>query len=261
MMPIIDFGSLHIPTFFLVISLSLSCLMFVLSERVQIFGKDRKIAFDLSLLLMLAGFLGGRLMHVFFEEWEYYSMDPRRIFEFWRGGFVYYGGLLFCFVAALIYCRVKKISFLEWADFFAPLFSLSHALGRIGCLLSGCCFGQYCELPWALDGRHPTVLYLFFGEIAILFVLLHYEQSNQPRKVGELFAKWILLHSVLRLNVEFFRDDFRGRFFDIPPFGYLSVSQVISLILMIGVGLFYVIQRNWGQAQDAKPLRPPPPPV
>ena len=66
MMPIIDFGSLHIPTFFLVISLSLSGLLLLLSERVELYKINRKIAFDFAILLMVSGFIGGRLMHIFF---------------------------------------------------------------------------------------------------------------------------------------------------------------------------------------------------
>jgi phosphatidylglycerol:prolipoprotein diacylglycerol transferase len=226
------------PSYFLVISISLSILLLMLSLRVDKFGKDRKIAFDLAIVLMFSGFVGGRLLHVFFEEWDYYRMDPERIFEFWKGGFVYFGGVIGAFIACPIYLKLKKQSFLEWADFFAPLFSLSHALGRIGCLLSGCCYGAYCTLPWAVEGRHPTVLYLIFGEIIIFCFLMIYERNRSlPR--GHLFAKWLLLHSIVRLNVEYFRDDFRGAFFHVPPFGNLSISQVICLILIAGVFVFY----------------------
>ncbi|MGZ3690813.1 MAG: prolipoprotein diacylglyceryl transferase family protein, partial [Pseudobdellovibrio sp.] len=98
MMPIVDFGSIHIPTFFLVISISLSCLLVILSNRVDLFHKNRKIAFDLAIIIMVSGFVGGRLLHVFFEEWDYYSQDLMRIFEFWRGGFVYFGGMFTAFI-------------------------------------------------------------------------------------------------------------------------------------------------------------------
>ena len=257
MMPIVDFGNIHIPSFFLVISLSLSALLVVLSNRVDIFRRDRKVAFDLAIIIMLSGFVGGRLLHVFFEEWNYYSQDYSRIFEFWRGGFVYYGGMFTAFAATFAYAKYRKIDYLEWADFFTPLLSLGVAFGRIGCLLSGCCFGQYCDLPWALEGRHPTVLYLFFGEIAILFVILNLEQRKGYYLKGHLFAKWVLLHSLLRLNVEYFRDDFRGMFFHVPLFGLISISQVISLILIAAVFVFYYVTRN----AKGLGLTPPPPPT
>ena len=149
-----------------------------------------------------------------------------------------------CLLAGFIYTRVRKISFAEWADFFAPLFSLSHALGRVGCLLSGCCFGRYCTLPWALEGRHPTALYLIIGESFIFLLILMFEQQQVYKRPGFLFAKWLLFHSLLRFNVEYFRDDFRGVFFDFPLLGLLSVSQVISLVIIVGIGVFFVVKRE-----------------
>lgn len=257
MYPIIDFGTLHIPTFFIVISLSLSGLLIALSNRVDLFLKDRKIAYDFAIIIMLSGFVGGRIMHIIFEEPEYYAMQPSRMLEFWNGGFVYFGGMITSFIACIIYAKIKKQKILDWADFFTPLLSLSHAFGRIGCLLAGCCYGAACDLPWALDDRHPTVLYLFFGEIVILFVLLGYEQAKHKMPSGHLFAKWILLHSVLRLNVEYFRNDYRGDFYNIPPFGHISISQIISLILIVLSTVFFVLESR----KRAKNLVPPPPPI
>lgn len=244
MIPFINLGSLQIPTFFLVISVSLSGLLFFLSYRVDSFARDRKIAFDIALLLMAAGFIGGRLMHIFYEEWDYYKANPEQIFYFWNGGFVFLGGLIFCLIAGFIFARYKKINFLEWADFFTPLFSLSHALGRIGCFLSGCCFGAQCALPWASAGRHPTALYLFFGELVIFLYLLLAEKKQIYKFSGGLFVKWLLLHSLLRFSIEYFRDDFRGLFIRLPLLGSLSVSQIISLVIIISSLVFFYFQKK-----------------
>lgn len=235
MIPYITFGSLQLPTFFLVISFSLSGLLLLLSYRVEQFSKNRKLAFDISLLLMLSGFIGGRLMHVFYEEWDYYLINPWQILAFWNGGFVFLGGLIACLITGTIYAKVKQISFGEWADFFTPLFSLAHALGRIGCFLSGCCFGSICFLPWAYSGRHPTALYLAVGEFVIFLILLLLEAQKTYKVRGSLFVKWLLLHSLLRFNVEYFRDDFRGLFI----YG-LSISQIISLLIICFCIGFYI---------------------
>jgi phosphatidylglycerol---prolipoprotein diacylglyceryl transferase len=233
MIPILHIGSFQIPTFFLVISLSLTALLFLLSYRVEHFSANRKIAYDIALLMMVSGFIGGRLFHVIYEEWDFYAKDPMQILYFWNGGFVFLGGLVTCLITGFIYARVKKISFAEWTDFFTPLFSLAHALGRLGCVFSGCCFGSVCFLPWALDGRHPTALYLVVGEFFIFLLLLLFESQKTYKVKGSLFAKWLLLHSLLRFNVEYFRDDFRGLFFKVPLLGSLSISQVISLVIIL----------------------------
>lgn len=238
-MPFIPFGALQIPTFFLVISISLTVLLFFLSHRVDHLGFDRRTAFDISLLLMIAGFTGGRLLHVFYEEWPYYRENPERILYFWNGGFVFFGGLIFCVVAGYAYARIRKISFPRWADFFAPLLSLGHALGRVGCLMSGCCYGTYCTLPWAYDGRHPTVLYMIFAELAIFAVLLLTEKRRWLPRPGSLLALWLLLHSAVRFWVEYYRDDFRGVFLRLPLFGSLSISQLISLAVIFVCLVFF----------------------
>lgn len=248
MLPILQFntfiGTLQIPTFFVVISLSLTCLLFLLSYRVDRFFKDRKLAFSIAILLMIAGFTGGRLMHVFYEEWTYYQTHLAQIFFFWNGGFVYLGGLIFCLIFGFLFARYKKINFLVWADFFTPLFSLSHVLGRLGCFLSGCCFGSSCVLPWAYAGKHPTALYLATGELFIFLLLLLIEKRGLYGRSGSLFFKWLLLHSLLRFNIEYFRDDFRGALIEFPLLGLLSISQAISLIIITASLGFFFYQRK-----------------
>lgn len=252
MIPIIDLGFVQIPTYFLVISLSISALLVFLSVRVDKFLVDRKLAFNIAIILMVSGFIGGRLLHVFYEEWDYYRHDPRLILFFWNGGFVYFGGLIAGWISVWAYCAYKKMSFLQWADFFAPLLSLSHALGRIGCVLSGCCFGTYCTLPWALEGRHPTASYLVFGELIIFAIIYKLEKLNNATEKkasdGILFFKWIFLSSLLRYCVEFYRDDFRGAFFHIPGLGPLSVSQAICMGLM-GLSLIIFAREKYVRSQ------------
>ncbi len=244
MIPVIQISNMQIPTFFLVISISLSCVLILLSYRVDDFKKDRKIAFDLALHIMVASLIGARLMHVFYEEWDYYLNNPLLIFYFWQGGFAYFGGLVLSVIAGFIYTRYRKINFLEWADFFTPIASLGHALGRVGCYLSGCCFGSECLLPWAYDGKHPTALYLAGGEFIIFLLLLFVEKKQLSKFSGGLFVKWLLLHSLLRFNVEYFRNDFRGLFINFPVLGSLSISQIISLVIIIGCLGFYYKNRK-----------------
>ncbi|MBC7741645.1 MAG: prolipoprotein diacylglyceryl transferase [Bdellovibrionaceae bacterium] len=250
MIPEIVLGAIRIPTFFLVISLSLSILLVFLSKRVDQFGKSRTHAFNLALILMAAGFIGGRLMHVFYEDWAYYRADLVQILFFWNGGFVFYGGMLACLAAAWLYVKFQKLNFFEWADFFTPLLSLSHALGRVGCLLAGCCYGSMCLLPWALDNRHPTALYLIGGELIIFAYVRWCERAVikgsakiPPR--GQLFIKWVFLHSLLRFEVEYFRDDFRGHFFTLPAFGSISISQMICLIFMMLAIVYFIVSSEW----------------
>lgn len=238
MIPVIQLGPFTLPTYYLIISGMLCVLLYWLSIRVSTFQKNREHAFNISLLLMLSAFWGARLMHVIYENPDYYIEHPLHFFYFWNGGFAYYGGLILCAVTGFIYVRFNKLNFFEWADFFTPLFSLSHAIGRLGCVLAGCCFGTYCELPWAIDGKHPTALYLAVGEFMIFLYLYFAEKLKIYKNTGILFLKWLLLHSLLRFNVEFFRDDFRGQYLL-----SMSISQIISL-LIAGISLICLYRKT-----------------
>lgn len=221
-----------IPVFYIVISLSLCVLLYFLGLWSKKENKNRRLAFDLALILMICGFIGGRLAHVFFEEWAYYQKNPILIFYFWQGGFVYYGGFIFATLCSFLYLKYKKINFLEWADFFTPLLSLSHAFGRIGCFLTGCCFGATCDAPWAIEGKHPTALYLFFAEI-LFMNFWFFRKRIIFAKAGSIFFTWVFWHASVRYVVEFYRADFRGEYINLPLAGHLSISQIISLFLII----------------------------
>lgn len=232
MKPQINFYFFSFPTFFLVLGITGLLIAYILHLKLLKYEKNsnftfsREIAFELFSLSMFTGFLGGRFFHVFFEEWNFYAYFPQEIFRFWNGGFVYYGGFLLALISAQIYLYVKKQNFLQWLNFFTPLISLSYAFGRIGCFFEGCCFGAYCEWPWAIQQRHPTQIYMVIAELLLFFVI---NKMNELHKYKDsIFFIWLSLHAATRFVIEFFRNDERGEFY----FG-LSIAQNMSLIFFI----------------------------
>lgn len=227
MQPFLNLGFISIPTFYLVLSLSLVISLYFLSLRVEAHKSyDRKTAFDLSIVLMFAGFIGGRLFHVIYEAPTYYLHYPLQIFQFWNGGYVYFGGMLAALAAGYAFLKYKKESFLHWADFMTPSISLMYALGRIGCFFEGCCYGRYCDLPWAINNRHPTQIYMTLAELLTFLVIIKIKPSA---KAGRIFYSWLALHSLSRFIIEFYRDDDRGSLL----VNFFSISQIISLIIFI----------------------------
>jgi len=86
-----------IPTYLLIISITYSLGIVWVVKRSQKLALDRSMALDICLCVMLGGFLGARLFHILYEMPNYYWEQPKEIFKFWQGGFVFYGGAIGAF--------------------------------------------------------------------------------------------------------------------------------------------------------------------
>jgi phosphatidylglycerol:prolipoprotein diacylglycerol transferase len=235
--PLIEVSpSFQIPTYLLFLSFLYCFLIYWTVQRAKARAVSQKDALDLAFAIMIGGFVGARLFHIVYESPEYYSVDWKRIFYVWEGGFVFFGGAFGALIASLAVLRIKKISFALWADFYAPIFALGYGLGRISCFLAGCCYGRPLDTFWAVHGRHPTQLYAVVFELIVFAILIRLEKK--PRAfVGEVFTLWVGLHALGRLFMESFRDDFRG-----PTLMGLSISSWITLLLMAGSVAFYLFK-------------------
>lgn len=240
---------LDIPSFFLVISLVISSGLFWIVRRCDQYSLPKKSVLDLSLVLMASSLLGARVFHVVYENFDYYRQDPVRIFFLWEGGFVFYGGMIFALVATFTYFKFTHTTNKgSYFDAFAPVLSFTYGFGRLGCFFAGCCYGIGCDYPWAVDGRHPTQLYALFWEVGTIMLLLGLEKielKKRPKMLshpGDLFVLWLILHSLGRILMEHYREDFRGE--DILG---LSISTVFSFVLLMGSVLFLCgFTRRWG---------------
>ncbi len=152
------------------------------------------------------------------------------------GGAVYYGGLIGVLIAAFIHMKKSKNKDLTLYDIGASAIPLFHAFGRIGCFLSGCCYGTESKFGFiyhyaivdAANGVTRFPIQLFeAGFNAIIFFILFILLKKQKCK-GKLIAVYLLIYSPIRFVLEFFRgDDYRGFV------GIMSTSQFISLILFV----------------------------
>ena len=255
MFPVIKItDSLNLPVYLLIVSLIYTFSLFWIIKRSEKLNFSREHTLNLSLMIMLGGFLGARLLHVLYEEPLYYKENISNIFKFWQGGFVFYGGAIGAFVFSFTYINHKKISFHKWADFFTPVFSLGYVFGRIACFLNGCCYGKVCDLPWAIQfpnlndglGRHPTQLYAVVFELLLFISILYFDKKRSSfsflKYKGQLFFYWATFHAVGRILMEAFRDDFRGAIF----FG-MSISTWISLSIIMATSHYLFHNRNKAQ--------------
>ena len=241
-LPFVRVGQVEIQTYFLIISLTMVTSVGWLTRRSAQLRLKRNDALDIAVVVMISGFLGSRLLHVFFEEPRYYWRDPIQILHIERGGFVWFGGLIAGFLGGLFWIRIRKLSLATWLDVFAPILAFGYAMGRVACLLTGCCYGRICELSSGFSFRYPTQAFAVIWEMLTLAALLALESRNQKTRdygpsslrswPGSLFWSWVSLHSLGRVVMEAFRDDDRG-----PLLLNLSLSTFLSF-LFLSLSLF-----------------------
>ena len=222
---------------------------------------------NLGLYCALAAIVGAKLM-MFLVDIPYYTEHPGQIFsiESLQAGGVFYGGLIAALAISWWYMRRTKLPLLKTADIFAPAIALGHGIGRIGCFTAGCCWGDRCDLPWAVTFRspeahervgvplgvplHPTQLYEAIAEFAIFGIL--YWRFHKPHREGAIISLYLVMYSTVRFIVEFFRYHEQGNLWGGP----LDTSQVISLGLL-ALGAAYFVRSRVGQAlPPAKYNRP-----
>lgn len=102
---------------------------------------------DMAILVFVAGIGGARVVYMI--QYADQFKGKNLFFEFfkiWEGGIVFYGSVIGGVIAFLAFRHfvLKKLGVSVWklGDAVAPLVAFGLALGRIGCYLNGCCWGQ-----------------------------------------------------------------------------------------------------------------------
>lgn len=216
---------------------------------------------DLFIVLTVASIIGAKLGHVFFEAdghigshgqaihtvWELLKDDPWHWARLTGPGYVWYGGMIGCLIAAVVYFRRRpELSRWDYADVFAVATLFGASVGRVGCFMAGCCHGAPTDVPWAVqfvtthEPVHPTQAYDSLSAL-VVGSLLYYRHARR-RFSGELVLGLLVGYPVLRSFTEIFRGDAERGFV-----GPLSTSQFISIpLFLIGLGI------GWWRSRKAK---------
>jgi phosphatidylglycerol---prolipoprotein diacylglyceryl transferase len=155
------------------------------------------------------------------------------------GGLVAYGSVPGALIAMMLSARWLRLPAWKLLELSLPGVASAHAIGRMGCLLGGCCYGAQSSLPWAITytdelapaahpsiARHPSPLYEAIGllVIAIAFALWPVERAGR----GIRLLSYLGAYAVLRIGVEATRGDaIRGVVMGV------STSQMVSVIALV----------------------------
>ena len=261
----IVFGRI-VPTFgiFMLIGICVAIGVVKLLSKLSAKNPTIEVNFSDTVLAGLMGFagavVGGSLLRPLMKlpevifSWELYvDMPVGDFFNHLFGEFVFYGALIGGVVGTYIFCKVFKIQKLQTCDILAPGVAAGHAIGRIGCLFAGCCFGVLVQADHPLAVVYPPVL-LHATEnfprlatpvieavvLAILSAFLIFVFLKSKIK-GLTFSLYFVLYAVARFIIEFYRGDYhRG------IYGMFSTSQYISMgVFIAGIVIMILsIRRN-----------------
>lgn len=258
-------------------------------------GQNPDVIVDLGLAAVVAGLIGARLLHVLADGyfWDYVHLctDPARVSwpvlrseclgrlegvwdeaarvchparsdcwawaQVWGGGLTFYGGFVAATAAALWLFRRDRFPLWKGVDMGGMMVPIGLGLGRLGCVMVGCCFGKHCERPWALrfpgDSPasewqfrehlletpfaeslpvHPTQLYESFAALAIAALTILVVQGRK-RYDGQVFAAFLALYAFARFALEFWRSDDRGGWLG------LSTSQWVSFAMLAAAAVIH----------------------
>ncbi len=242
-------GNLSINTYGFFIALGFLFSLIIAKYFAKREGINKEIIDEIVFFVLIWSIIGARIFYVI-QYHDYYLRHPIDILKIWKGGLVYYGGLI-CGVLAVLF-HIKKYKLDKWiiGDIFLVSLPLGQFFGRLGCLSAGCCYGKPCKLPWAITFKdpnslaplniplHPTELYHAIANLIIFLILFLIYKNGKRKFKGQIVVLYGMLYSIGRFIVEFFRGDDRGHIL------YFSIPQFISIIIFILSLIFYFILKN-----------------
>lgn len=207
---------------------------------------------DVGIWMIVVGTICARLLFVIIG-WDQYRHAPLSILKVWEGGLSFHGGLFGGIGALIGYCLIKRLSILKIADLFAPSVMLAYVIGRLGCLLNGCCYGAPTSMPWGIRFQvedaasgvmtppsHPTQLYASLLSLVFFAVLVRMERHRAY--FGQLSCWYILMAATERFLMEIWRAGTTSDLIRVGPIHFLTDVQWLCLVMaavaLTGMAIF-----------------------
>ena len=212
---------------------------------------------DLLMFMVPIGIICARIYYCIFK-WDYYSAHPLEIFQIWNGGIAIYGAVIGGVITAFVFCKIRKIQFLDMADFCIPYLALCQSIGRWGNFVNAEAHGTVTDSFFKMGIQnseinpmqyfHPTFLYESVCTFIIFLILLFVDKKK--KFVGQAFYLYFILYGVARYFIEGLRTDslYVGD-------TNIRISQLLSLILVFVFTILYVYKRTGLKATIIKAFR------
>lgn len=241
-------GPLTVRGYGLMIAIGVIAAYIVAERRAKNRGMRHDLIIDLAIWCLLSGVAGAKLLFILVHLGEIIA-DPSTLLPV-TSGFLMYGGILGGVLAAYIFCRRKGLRFAEYFDLIIPSVALAQGIGRIGCLLSGCCYGIETQSAFGIvfhDSQFapngvplvPTQIISCVLDLALFAILIMFS-NRKKRPDFQVFSLYLTLYGFGRFFMEFIRGDTNS-----GTVWFLTTSQVMSAGMFIaGLALLIFIGRH-----------------
>ncbi len=236
-----------------------ACMIFI---RLQADWRRLKARLqNLLLLNTVAAVVLGYGFAVLFQA--FYNYMAKGVFEIANDtGSTFYGGLIggtavfiidYFVVGHFLFPDGYHVrSFRTVSDMAPACITVAHGLGRLGCLMAGCCHGKlsdawYCIEMVGVGKVVPVQLYeaVFLLSLSAVFLILFRKEKKY------LLPAYMLAYALWRFVAEIMRGDYRGA----TVVDFLTPSQFISVLLLAGglvlLGIQLYVDRRSAKAEQA----------
>ncbi|MEW5848927.1 MAG: prolipoprotein diacylglyceryl transferase [Myxococcota bacterium] len=231
-------GATPVPSYAVMVGLGFLAAWLIRRAEVRRLGHARQPGYLwVGVGCLLGAMLGSKLGMLLFEPPEDFARLLAQMTSWDFSGKTVVGGLAGGYVGVEVAKKLVGIT-TSTGDAFAVAVPAGQALGRVGCLLEGCCYGTTWNGPWAihLHGalRHPVQAYEAVMDLALAAMLFTIRRQTRP--AGHLFKVYLVGYGMTRFLLEWLRGD--------PALTWagLTLVQWVCLAAVIGFG-----RRVWGR--------------
>jgi phosphatidylglycerol:prolipoprotein diacylglycerol transferase len=252
--PVFEVFGLKLRWYSLIYSVTLVLGWLMVVWQVERGGGTEKDANWLVAWCIFAVFMGGRLGHLFFYDFERLAADPGILFRFREGGIASHGSTFALLLVLWAFARAKHQAFLEVCDRISHAVALAASTVRVGNLFNSEVVGRLTDQTWgmrfpyhdhthaAAPLRHPSQLYEFaLGAVILLVITIADWRLGEDRPRGLLASLFWSLYFTGRFVVEFFKE-----YQSLPEGSVLTMGQILSIPLALGgwLSLWWILRRN-----------------
>jgi phosphatidylglycerol:prolipoprotein diacylglycerol transferase len=271
-LPLIGQAHLYLGTYGVFFALSVLLAWFVWLRVARRDGLPVETLIDMGFYTLFAGLIGSKVGLILTNP-SFYLSSLWALATTVRAAGVLLVGVLAAILTMVIWARRHHLPIWAILDSAAPSLALGQAIGRLGCLAVGCCYGRRAPgLPWgirftdpnaaalsgtplydpgdpggALNILHPTQIYQAGADFLLFLFLLW--MVRRRMFMGARALLFIAVYSITRGFIEFYRGDIERGLYAVPGTSILvSTSQLICAAGLVVVVVAWPILKRRGTA-------------